>query len=431
MSQPLHQPTLRPPTAKIEATYQQRTPHSAELFARAERLLPGGNSRQAAFWTPYPLTLERAEGIHVWDADGNRYIDVLNNYTALVHGHAYPAIVAAVQQQIPRGTAWAANNPAQLELAACLVERVASVDEVRFTNSGTEAANLALTLARTLTGRHDVLMARYGYHGSLEEFESGTFDHPGPHTHVARYGDTEAFDETLKAEGSRIAAVFLEPVLGAAGIRAAEAGFLERVQTSAHKAGALFVLDEVITFRLATGGRQQQLGIEPDLTMFGKSIGGGFPVGAVGGRRELMEALNPKTLRVHHSGTYNANPITMTAGAIAIRELTAERIAVMEELGEQLKEGLEATAERAGVPLYAQQVGSLLNLYLSAEAPPTSSQRDDGSAIGLLHLAALNHGVFIAPRGMMALSTVMTRETIIELIDRLGAALDDVAAELR
>jgi len=376
------------------------------------------------------LTIERAEGESIWDVDGNRYLDMVNNYTSMVHGHAYPPIVEAVQRQLPQGTAWAANNCAQLDLAEQLVERVASVDEVRFTNSGTEAANLALLLARELTGRHDILMARHGYHGALEETESGTFDHPGPHTHLARYGDAADFARVLDEKGDKVAAVFLEPVMGGGGIHAGSAEFLTQVRTAAKAAGALFVLDEVITYRLATGGRQQQLGINPDLTMFGKLIGGGFPVGALGGRRDIMEALNPKDLRVHHSGTYNANPVTMTAGVVAVRELTAERIAKMGELATMLRTRLEARATTAGLPLASRHVGSLLNVYLSLAAPEISAQRDDEKLMDLLHLAALNHGVFIAPRGMIALSTVMNEATIDELVEKLGAALDDVVADL-
>ncbi|MDX1385171.1 MAG: aminotransferase class III-fold pyridoxal phosphate-dependent enzyme, partial [Thermoanaerobaculia bacterium] len=321
----------------IEDRYRQRTPGSARFFDRASRTVPGGNSRQAGYWEPYPLCVERAEGVHFYDLDGNEYIDLTFNYTAMVHGHAYPPIVEAVD--LARGSGWAANNVHMLDVAEQLVERVASVDQVRFTNSGTEAALLALTIARQVTGRYKVLMNRFGSHGSLMEFESGTFDHPGPATFLGEYNDLASFEAVLAEHGDEIAAVFTEPVMGAGGGIPADVGFLRGLADAARRAGALFVADEVITFRLGVGGWQGEIGIDPDLTMFGKLIGGGFPVGAVGGKRELMRVLEPGG-GVFHSGTYNANPVTMAAGAVSIRELTAERIAAMHDLAERLEVGL-------------------------------------------------------------------------------------------
>ncbi|HEX2464159.1 MAG TPA: aminotransferase class III-fold pyridoxal phosphate-dependent enzyme, partial [Thermoanaerobaculia bacterium] len=288
----------------IEDLYRRRTPRSAELYERACRSLPGGNSRQAAYWAPYPITIERGRGPRLTDVDGNEYLDLLYNYTAMVHGYAYPPIVAAVD--VARGTGWAANNPSMVELAELMVDRVASIDRIRFTNSGSEAALLALTVAREITGRYKVLMARGGYHGSLQEFESGTLGKPGPATFLADYGDLASFEAVLTEHGEEIAAVFVEPVQGAGGIVRGTPEFLNGLRAAAHRAGALFVLDEVITFRLATGGIQAELGVDPDLTMFGKIIGGGFPVGAVGGKLDLMDVFEPARMRALHSGTYNA-----------------------------------------------------------------------------------------------------------------------------
>lgn len=414
----------------IAAAYRARTPKSAAMQARAKAVQPGGNSRQAACWPPYPLTIERAEGVHLFDIDGHRYIDLLNNYSAMVHGHAYPPIVEAVARQVARGTGWAASNPAQVELAERMVARVPGLEQIRFTNSGSEAGNLALTIARTVTGRHKVLMARYGYHGSLEEFESGSFDRPGPMTLLATYNDLADFERVLAAHGDEIAAVFLEPVLGSGGVLAADPAFLNGVAGAAHDAGALFVLDEVITLRLASGGVQGQLGITPDLTMFGKLLGGGFPVGAVGGLAKWLAIFDPDHMKAFHSGTFNANPVTMTAGAIALAELTPRRIDAMAALARRLETGLARAAQKTGLALSIARVGSLLNLYFSDRVPSARAMREDEDVIARFHLAALNHGLFLAPRGMIALSTVMDDVLIDEVVDRAAAAMADVAAEL-
>lgn len=417
-------------TSRIEQTYLARTRSSAEAYDRAARVLPGGNTRQPAFWRPYPLTIERAQGHELRDVDGNRYIDLNNNYTSLVHGHAYPPVVKTVREQIERGSGWAAGAVAQVSLARQIVDRVPSIERIRFTNSGTEAANLALTMARAITGRARVLMARHGYHGSLVEFESGHMNRPWMMTSLADFNDTESFVGVLRAQAEGIAAVFLEPVLGAGGIIPATPGFLQAVMKSARSAGALFVLDEVLSFRLATGGLQAELGLAPDLTMLGKFIGGGYPVGAVGGRADLMKVLEPDEGSVFHGGTFNGNPVTMAAGSVAVQELTAARIERMAEQAELLGEALRLAASELGLPLTLGRIGSLMNLHFTERSPTPSAHRGAGRLMSLFHLAALNRGVFIAPRGLIALSTACTEAVMADAADRLAAAMKDVADEL-
>lgn len=415
----------------ILATYESNTPGSAAAQRRAHASVVGGNSRGAAYHRPYPLTIAGAEGSKVVDVDGREYLDFINNFTSLVHGHAYPPILHAVNRQIAGGTAWVANNERQIELAETLIERVASFESVRFTNSGTEAGMLALQIARTVTGRTKVLMARHGYHGSLEEFEVGSAPALYPErakdrTLLGAYNDAGSFEAILAEQGSDVAAVVLEPVMGAGGVISGSPEFLRRVRDAAHAAGALFIFDEVIAFRLATGGTQALVGIEPDLTMLGKLIGGGFPVGGVGGKREHLEIFDPENPRGMHSGTYNGNPVTMTAGLVSVRELTAERIRRMEELGERLAASLERSAGQHGLPLSLNRRGSLLQVYF-AEDSASSEQADRMAAF---HLAALNHGLMMASRGMMCLSTVMDESLIDEAAQRADAAMEDVAREL-
>jgi len=417
-------------TSAIQAAYLERTATSAENYARATVLMPGGTSRQASYWAPYPLTIKRGEGAYFWDVDGHQYLDLINNYTAMVHGHAYPPIVAATRKQIGDGTGWAAANEPQNRLAALIIDRVPSIEQVRFTNSGSEAGALAFTIARIITGRTKLLMARYGYHGSLLEFEIGSFGREGPLTHLASYNDVADFAAVLDEHGNDIAAVFLEPVLGASGVIAGDTQFLHGAKAAAHKAGALFVLDEVLTLRFAVGGCQDGIGLQPDLTMLGKIIGGGFPVGAVGGKKDLLRIFDPDDMKVFHTGTFNANPVTMVAGEVSLRELTAERIQRMDNLRESLQSGLANVAKKHGLPLSTNHYGSCLNLYFSESVPESSIVRDDEDAMDKFHLACINHGLFIAPRGMIALSTIIGEEHVAEAIERADAAMRDVAAEI-
>lgn len=414
----------------IRRAYLERAPASAANHARACRLMPGGTSRQAAFWSPYPLTIKRGRGAYFEDVDGHRYLDLINNYTAMVHGHAYPPVVDAARRQIGDGTGWAAANEAQNRLAALIIDRVPAIEQVRFTNSGSEAGALAFTIARIITGRTKLLMARYGYHGSPLEFEVGSFGREGPVTCLATFNDLGDFERVLDRHGDDIAAVFLEPVLGSGGVIAGDPAFLHGVKAAAHKAGALFVLDEVLTLRFAMGGCQAGIGLEPDLTMLGKIIGGGFPVGAVGGSKDLLRIFDPDDMKVFHTGTFNANPVTMVAGEVSLRELTAERIERMNSLRESLQAGLAKLAAKHGLPLATNAYGSCLNLYFSESVPQSSVVRDDAEIMDKFHIACINHGLFIAPRGMIALSTVIGEDQVAEALDRADAAMRDVTAEI-
>ncbi|MHB8383678.1 MAG: aspartate aminotransferase family protein [Candidatus Binataceae bacterium] len=414
--------------SKIEEQYKAATPKSAEIAARAERVMPGGDTRTTAHYLPYSLTIARGDGPFLHDIDGNRYIDLLGNYTSLVHGHAYPPIVDAITRAAKDGTAWPARSEAQVALAELLCDRVASVERVRFCNSGTEAGMLACHVARRLTGRKLILMARYGYHGSYDDLELGLAGHDGERTMLADFGEATSFEALLTERGQEIAGVFLEPILGSAGVVAPPDGFLERVGEAAHRAGALFILDEVITLRLATGGAQAIFDAKPDLTMMGKIIGGGLPAGALGGSAEVMSAFDPRERgALFHSGTFNGNPATCAAGVASVKELTRERIDAMEKRAKKLAEDLKRAARQAELPFSVRQFGSLMNIFFLNEAPLATINREDSRALAAFHLAALNQGLFIAPRGLIALSTVMTDELMTEVGERAAKAMLDVA----
>ncbi len=419
-------------TSAVEQRYIDRTPLSAAMGPRARKVMPAGETRAAGYHTPYPLTFAEAHGTRLRDIDGNEYFDLSNNFTSLLHGHAYPPIVDAVSKVIGAGTAWPARNNTQVELAELICSRVPSVELVRFCNSGSEANMLALHVARTHTGRHKVLMAKFGYHGSHEVFEAGFFgnegEHAWPHTIVAPWGDAAAFEAVLAAEGDEIAAVFLEAAMGSSGLVEAPPEFFQRVIDATHRAGAVFVLDEVITLRMSEGGHQVNLGITPDLTTLGKIIGGGYPVGAVGGNAELMNLLDPSRGRIFHSGTFNGNPVTTAAGVVSFGHLTSERIATMAAQAERLDTHLAASAAAVGLPFSSRRVGSLINIYFTPEPPAANVVREDAAIMRDVHLAGMNHGLYFASRGLLVLSTVTTDEHIDEACRGFDAAFADAAA---
>ncbi|MEY9997251.1 glutamate-1-semialdehyde 2,1-aminomutase [Streptomyces sp. V4I8] len=390
----------------IERGYRARTPRSAEHFRRAQRLLPGGTTRTPAAYPPYPLTFVRGEGPYLWDADGHRYIDLLSNYSSLIHGNCFPPVIEAITQAAALGSAWAGGAQGTLDLAEELLGRLPRAEHVRLCNSGTEAALLARRIATAVTGRHLLLRATGSYHG-IEPIPTST----GTDTLYAAYNDTEAFARVLTAHKNNIAAVYLEPVQSAGGVITGDPAFLSNVAQLTRAAGALFVLDEVVTLRLHAHGLQAPLELSPDLTLLGKIIGGGLPIGAIAGSRELLSVLDPAhPHHLHHAGTFNGNPLATAAGTIALRHYQTAEIERLDQLGARLERGLRAAATAHGIPLTLRRAGSLLNVE------PHSK----------LHLACLNHGVVIAPRGFMALSTAVSEKDIAEASERIHQAIGDL-----
>lgn len=420
-----------------QSDYETRTPGSAERFRRASEVFPGGDTRVATFHQPYPLTIERAERINLVDIDGNGYVDFLLNYTSLIAGHRHPAVIEAATEAMSRLTGVAAPVRGQVELAAELIERVESVDRVRFTNSGSESTLVALWAARAFTGRPTVIKTIGGYHGCVPELDRsirpGAFPPGLPDSApvlAVPFNDLDALRAAIDEAGDTLAAVFLEPVLGSGGVVAPESGYLETAETWAREAGALFVLDEVITFRLSRGGYQQLAGVRPDLTAFAKIIGGGFPVGAVGGRAEVMEVFRPGGPKsITHSGTFNGNPITVAAGLRTLELLDDEAFEKLDHLGGRLAEGLRGAIAETGVTAQVAHVGSLVAVHFTTE-PVTdfdATQRADLEAGAAYHLGLLNRGVFIAPRGMMAVSIVTEERDVDDLVRASREIFDALA----
>ncbi|MBN8871751.1 MAG: aminotransferase class III-fold pyridoxal phosphate-dependent enzyme [Rhodospirillales bacterium] len=408
----------------VEQDYRALTPASAAWEQRGRQVMPIAGSRAIAFHSPYPLTIVRGEGPFLFDADGNRYIDLIGNMYALVHGNAFPPIVEATAAQIAAGTAWPANNGPQIELAELLTARLPAVEQVLFCNSGTEAFSLALNIARGATGRSRFLMAQGGYHGTMWEPNLATKGLPGP-THLsAPYGDTEAFLAVIAEHAQEIAAVFLEPVQGSSGLTLPPAGFLRSVREACARHGILFVLDEVISLRLAEGGQQSRLDFVPDLVMMGKIIGGGFPVGAVGGRAEVLAVVDPIAPRALASGTFSGNPVTMAAGLASMRHLTQGAIDHIDELAAILEQGVHAHARALGLPLHTRRVGSMLACFFYDPGPgAVTGVRPDAALLTRLHFASLVNGLFPTPKAAFATSTVMTPALVEDIVERFGRAL--------
>jgi len=388
------------------------------LFERAQRVIPGGvNSPVRAFGAVggTPRFFERAAGAYLWDVEGRRYIDYVGSWGPMVLGHTHPAIVTAVQAAAARALSFGAPTQAETLLAERLCELVPSIERVRLVSSGTEATMTAIRLARGFTGRKVIVKFEGCYHGHadalLVKAGSGalTFGHPSSagvpeetaaHTLVLSYNDLEALDTAFARQGAQIAAVIVEPVAGNMNLVLPAPGFLEALREHCTRHGALLIFDEVMTgFRVALGGAQAHYGIRPDLTTLGKVIGGGLPLGALGGRREIMEKLAPLG-PVYQAGTLSGNPLAVAAGLatlqLVVQPRLHERIAATTTA---LTEGLAAQARKAGVPFSAQSIGSMFGLYFRA-APPQSfaeATQSDRARFNRFFHAMLEQGVYLAP----------------------------------
>ena len=435
-----------------EVVYRQTTPASRALHEKAVTVMPGGTTRTTTYFDPYPLYIERGEGCRVWDADGTERIDMLGNYTAMILGHAHPKVVEAIQKQAARGTGFAAANPIEVQLATLLCERVPSLDAVRFCNSGTEATMFAMRLARAFTGRPKIARIEGGYHGTHDYAEVsthpvvseagapdapiarpdsiGTPEWAVKHTVVLPFNNADAAEAIIRREGGQLAAVILEPIIGAGGVIAATVEFLERLRKVTRELGILLIFDEVISFRVAPGGAQQLYGVTPDITTLGKIIGGGLPVAAFGGRADVMDLLDPRrNPNIAQGGTYNGNPLGMAAGLATMSELTPDVYNELNRQGARVAEHLSEVFASHQVPVQVNSVGSLFALhftdtpvvdYRTMAAANKKMTRD-------LFLGLVNHGVLMAPRAMGALSTPMGEQDIQQFID----AVERVVAEQR
>jgi glutamate-1-semialdehyde 2,1-aminomutase len=395
--------------AEAERRYVERNPESRRLHEERARVMPGGNTRTVIHVPPFPLTIVRGEGARLTDADGHEYVDFLGEYTAGLYGHSHPVLLAAVREALEDGMAFGAPNRYETTLAAAICERFPSVDLVRFCNSGTEANLLALSLARAVKERPAIMVFEGAYHGSVFHFASaqGTaINAPFPFV-VATYNDADEARRLVAEHAHELAAVIVEPLQGSGGVIPGDADFLRALREATAEHDVLLVFDEVMTSRLSTGGLQRVLGITPDLTTFGKYLGGGFAFGAFGGRADLLARFDPsRPDSLPHAGTFNNAVLTMAAGAAGLTKVyTDTEVDRLNGLGDRLRDRLNAHAAEHDLDFLATGYGSMVGLHFTrgpvrtvADVPTAAELR------ALLHLDLLEHGYSYARRGFVALS---------------------------
>ena len=421
---------------------------SSELFDRAKRVLPGGvNSPVRAFRAVggTPFFVARGEGAKLYDVDGKSYIDYVCSWGPLILGHAHPAVLAAVRDAAGRGWTYGAPCEAEVELAELVSRRMPSLERVRCVNSGTEATMAAVRLARAATGRDMIVKFEGCYHGHADSFlvkagsgvaTLGLPDSPGVPaslaglTLTAPFNDARAVADLFREHPDTIAAVIVEPYVGNSGFIAPDSDFHPALRSLCDQYGALLIFDEVMTgFRVGAGGAQGRLGVRPDLTTLGKVIGGGFPVGAYGGRADLMKRIAPEG-PVYQAGTLSGNPVAMAAGLATLRE--TDRPGFYEDLESKtarLVAGIEAAAGRRGVPITVGHAGSMWGVYLT-NGPVRNyadAKETDTALFARWHAAALARGIFLAPSAFEAGFVSAAHSTVdIEFtITELDAALAD------
>ena len=434
---------------EILERYRQRTQGSRKLHEDARNYLPAGDTRLATHYLPYPTYMVKGEGAWLTDADGNRYFDLLNNYTSLIHGHAPPDVVEDAADQLTRGTVFGAAAQPQVELAKLLIDRIPGIDLLRFSNSGSEATMMMTRAARAFKGREIIVKMDGGYHGSHDfvevnvraDLESsplpavrvenrGVPDAVRQAVMVAPYNDLDAMEALLERHRQKIAAIIVEPLPATGGLIPPLPGYLRGLRDLADAYDVLLLFDEIVTFRLSRGGMQEIENVIPDMTAIAKIIGGGFPVGAFGGRRDIMEQFNadrgPEYLV--HSGTFNGNVITMIAGLAAMRRLDQAAIDRLNRQGERLRAGVNRIFAATGIRGQCQGYGSLQQIHWTDEELVTMSDgrrasEDIGRLPGLLHLELLNRGVHGSSRGMYSVSTPTTDAEIDLALDAFEGAL--------
>ena len=414
--------------------FEAAHPRSKELQTESARYLPGGSSRGAAYFDPYPFFVERAEGHYAYDVDGHRYLDFMLNATTYVLGHANDQVVRAVQEQATSGVSHSTPTEAQVRLARMLCERVPSVEKVRFTNSGTEGTLNAIRAARAFTGRHKIAKFEGGYHGNHEyvsvsvnpplgkldpSVPTAIPEWPGQPPSILEdvvilpYNDLDASARMIRASRNDLACVIMEPVSSNFGYVPAKPEFLQGIRDLTSELDIILVFDEVQSFRLSSGGAQELFGITPDITAFGKSIGGGLPVGAWGGREDLMSLFDPtRGPVIPHSGTFNANAMTMVAGEATLAQLTPEVYRRMNSQGATLREKLAAVFAELEVEAQVTGIGSLFGIHFASEeiTDYRSFLRGD-----VQMKQGLKEGVLLQAKCFGALST-LTAETEIDVL---------------
>jgi glutamate-1-semialdehyde 2,1-aminomutase len=455
MNRPLAQPAgqAKEVSAQDTAAYCSERALSRELYDRASRVMPGGNTRHSIALAPYPIYALSGSGCRVTDVEGDQRIDFLNNYTSLILGHANPKVTAAVQRRVGLGTAFTMPTAEEVELAELLVARIPYVDQVRFCNSGSEAVMLAVKAARAFTGRHKIAKFEGAYHGVYDYVavsegpnsdEWGEADAPRSVTErgtppsvaddvvVLPWNRLDACRERIAQHRNDLAALIFDPMPLGIGMIAPRPGFLEFLREETARHGILLIADEVLNFRLSYSGAAHTFGIQPDLGSFAKIIGGGFPVGAVGGSRQVMSVFDhTSSLKVHHGGTFNANPVTVTAGLETMKQMTVEAYERLNRLGDYIRDRLRRMFRDRGLPAQVCGKGSLFLAHLTGEELIDFRSLHGFSrtspVYGDLCHQMLQRGIIVSPRGVFGcLSTPMTEAELDLFVAALNSSLEEL-----
>ncbi|MCY3613149.1 MAG: aminotransferase class III-fold pyridoxal phosphate-dependent enzyme [Gemmatimonadetes bacterium] len=413
-------PTLQELASEAAARYTAANPLSRTRFERSTRFLPGGDTRTVNHYTPFPATIVGGEGARLYDLDRHEYVDFLNDHTAGLYGHSHPVLQAAIAAAARNGLALGGPTPNQQDFAELICGRFPSVERVRFTNSGTEANLMAVSLARAVTERDAVLVFGGGYHG-------GPLSFSGPDRRlnlpfrwiVGEYNDAESARSLIEAHADELACVLVEPMLGGGGCIPGTREFLSALRDATQGSDTLLIFDEVQTSRLAPGGLQEVLDVHADLTTFGKYLGGGASFGAFGGRADLMDRFDPRRPdHLGHPGTHNNNALTMAAGLAGLREvLTPGVVHRLNRRGEALRDALNDVATRLNAPAQVTGRGSIMNVHF--QRAPIRCHADTAAtppaARDLFHLEMLLAGFWIARRGFISVSLAHDDEDCHEL----------------
>ena len=413
--------------------YAAARPLSAELHARAAEVLPNGSTRSVLDMRPFPLRVASASGARLVDVDGHEYVDFLGDFTAGLLGHDPGPVEAAVVAALARGWSLGATHVDEIRLAEMVCDRFPSIEQVRFTNSGTEANLMAIQLARHCTGRTDVVVFDGGYHGGLLYFGQGGEALRAPFTYrTAQYNDLDSVRAALAERPDDVACVVVEPMMGSGGCIPARPGFLEGLRALCDDHGVLLVFDEVMTSRMSAGGAQQRLGVLPDITALGKYLGGGMTFGAFGGRADLMAAFDPsRGGALTHGGTFNNNVVTMAGGVAALGEvLTPAALDAVFARGEDLRQRVAEILEGSGLPMCVTGWGSMMTLHAVATRPERPADLVGGDAVlkELVVHEMIERGVYLAARGFVALSLAITDGDCDLFCDALADSLAAVTA---
>ncbi len=424
--------------AKEIASYSAANPISAGLHKKASTFMPGGDTRNSIYWDPFPIYITSGDGTTLTDADGNQRTDFVNNMTTLILGHRPPEVTSALAEQISKGLSFPAPSPSVVRWAELMCERVPSLDKVRFVNTGTEATLNAIRAARAFTGKQKLVKCEGAYHGNHDAIqisvvppldEAGKADSPESvaafpgisetavdDIFIMPFNDIVTAEKIIRKHADELAAVIVEPVNGQCGMVPAKPEFLEGLRRLTDELGIVLIFDEVIAFRIAYGGAQDYYGVKPDLTCFGKVVGGGMPVGAFGGRDDIMSLWDPSDggSVVQHAGTFNGNPMTAVAGVATLESLTADKYEYLEHLGNMLRNKLRTLFAELEVPMSVTGVASLFALQFT----PTevidyrTYATNNKEMLQTMFIGLLNEGFLMSNRCAGNVSTVHTEDDV-------------------